>query len=53
MSLSARSPLAQVFNDMHGLLVGVAKNYCLKTKARCEQCPLQSLLPQNGVNPGL
>jgi endonuclease-3 related protein len=53
MSLSARPPLAQVFNDMHGLLVGVGKNYCLKSEARCEQCPLQSLLPQNRVNPGL
>jgi endonuclease III related protein len=30
MSLATRSPLAQVFNDMHGLIVGVGKRYCLK-----------------------
>ena len=53
MSLATRSPLAQVFNDMHGLLVGVGKNYCLKSVARCEQCPLLPLLPRIGVNPGL
>jgi endonuclease-3 related protein len=53
MSLASRSPLTQVFNDMHGLLVGVGKTYCLKSAARCEQCPLRSLLPQDWVNPGL
>ena len=53
MSLASRSPLAQVFNDMHGLLVGVGKSYCLKSAARCDRCPLQPLLPQNQVNPGL
>lgn len=53
MSLSPRSPLTQVFNDMHGLLVSVGKDYCLKSAAQCEQCPLRPLLPQNGVNPGL
>ena len=53
MSLSSRSPLAQAFNDMHGLLVGVGKNYCLKSAAQCEQCPLRPLLPQDWVNPGL
>jgi endonuclease-3 related protein len=45
MSLSSRSPQAQVFNDMHGMLVGVGKLYCLKSAARCEQCPLRHLLP--------
>ncbi len=53
MSLYSRSPLAQVFNEMHGLLVGLGKNYCMKSVPRCEQCPLRSLLPQNPVNPGL
>lgn len=53
MSLTSRSPLAQVFNDMHGVLVGVGKNYCLKSAARCEECPLRPLLPQNTLNPGL
>ncbi len=53
MSLSARPPAAQVFNEMHGLLVGVGKNYCLKSAPRCEHCPLRPLLPQVSVNPGL
>ena len=46
MSLAARSPLAQVFNEMHGLIVGAGKQYCLKSKAQCEQCPLGPLLPK-------
>ena len=45
MSLAIRSPLAQVFNEMHGLIVGVGKQYCLKSKLQCEQCPLKPLLP--------
>lgn len=45
MSLAARSPLAQIYNDMHGLIVGVGKHYCLKAKPHCEQCPLQRFLP--------
>lgn len=40
MSTARRSELAQVFNEMHGLIVGVGKNYCLASKALCEQCPL-------------
>ncbi len=46
MSLAKRSPLAQVYNDMHGLIVGVGKHYCLKASPRCEQCPLRKFLPQ-------
>lgn len=45
MSTASRTPLAQVFNEMHGLLVGVGKNYCKKSQMRCEQCPLQKFLP--------
>ena len=45
MSLAKRSPLAQVFNEMHGLIVGVGKQYCLKSTLQCEECPLKSLLP--------
>jgi endonuclease-3 related protein len=45
MSLAKRPPLAQVFNEMHGLIVGVGKKYCTKSKPRCEECPLKSLLP--------
>jgi endonuclease-3 related protein len=45
MSLAARSPLAQVFNEMHGLIVSAGKHYCLKSKAHCDHCPLGPLLP--------
>jgi endonuclease-3 related protein len=41
-----RSELVQTFNDMHGLIVRVGKNYCLKSQPRCEQCPLQKYLPK-------
>jgi len=46
MSQSSRTPLTRVFNEMHGLLVGVGKNYCLKSQMRCEECPLQKYLPK-------
>jgi len=45
MSCANRSAQAQIFNDMHGLLVGVGKHYCLKAKPSCEQCPLRRFLP--------
>lgn len=45
MSRANRAPLAQLYNDMHGLLVAVGKNYCLKSKPHCENCPLQKYLP--------
>jgi endonuclease-3 related protein len=46
MSLANRVPLAQAFNEMHGLIVGVGKNYCTKSKPRCDECPLKHLLPR-------
>jgi endonuclease-3 related protein len=46
MSLAKRSPIAQVYNDMHGLIVGVGKNYCLKSQPKCEECPLRGFLPK-------
>ncbi len=49
MSTAKRSALAQIYNEMHGLIVGVGKSYCLKSKPRCEQCPLQSFLPQTSI----
>jgi endonuclease III related protein len=45
MSCAKRSAQAQIFNDMHGLLVGVGKHYCLKAKPNCEECPLKKFLP--------
>ena len=46
MSLANREPLAQIFNDMHGLIVGVGKQYCVKSNPRCNECPLRYLLPE-------
>jgi endonuclease-3 related protein len=46
MSTAPRTALAQVYNDMHGLIVGVGKSYCLKSQPRCELCPLQKFLPE-------
>ncbi len=45
-SEATRTPPVQVFNEMHGLLVGVGKNYCLKSQMRCDLCPLQEFLPK-------
>lgn len=45
MSAATRTPTAQVYNEMHGLCVQVAKHYCLKQEPNCAQCPLRSLLP--------
>jgi len=45
VSMAGRPALAQVFNEMHGLLVGVAKHYCLKSQPECDDCPLRKLLP--------
>ena len=48
MSTAKRTAVAQVYNEMHGLIVGVGKNYCRKSKALCEACPLQNFLPRRG-----
>jgi endonuclease III related protein len=45
MSAAKRTALAQVYNEMHGLIVGVGKNYCNKSQPRCDGCPLQCFLP--------
>jgi len=46
MSTGSRSAAVQVFNEMHGLIVGVGKNYCKKSQPECEQCPLKKFLPE-------
>src|SRR5216683_2494926 len=46
MSAARRTALTQVYNEMHGLLVGVGKNYCRKSQAKCDECPLQRFLPR-------
>ena len=45
MSTAHRTALVQVYNEMHGLIVGVGKNFCRKAKPACEECPLQKFLP--------
>jgi endonuclease III related protein len=48
-SMLPRPELAQVFNEMHGLLVGVGKNFCLKRAPNCGQCPLGRYLPESAA----
>jgi endonuclease III related protein len=45
VSTAKRTAQAQVYNEMHGLIVGVGKNYCRKSQAHCDDCPLQRFLP--------
>jgi endonuclease-3 related protein len=33
------------YNEFHGLIVNVGKNWCRTQKPRCEECPLQPFLP--------
>jgi len=44
MSSADRSPLSQVYNEMHGLFVQVGKHYCQKSEPKCEVCPLGPML---------
>ena len=43
-SAARRTALTQVYNEMHALLVGVGKKYCLKAAPKCDGCPLQVFL---------
>jgi endonuclease-3 related protein len=43
MSSSARSALAQHYNELHALIVRVGNHYC-RTKPSCQGCPLQPFL---------
>ena len=45
MSTAQRTALAQVYNEMHGLIVGVGKHFCRKSQPQCDMCPLQPFLP--------
>jgi endonuclease-3 related protein len=47
MSTAKRTTLTQVYNDMHGLIVGVGKFYCRKSQPQCDGCPLQKFLPRS------
>jgi endonuclease-3 related protein len=46
MSTASRAPLAQVYNEMHGLFVQLGKHYCHKQQPKCEVCPLGAMLPR-------
>jgi len=37
----------KLFNEFHALIVNTGKNWCRKSVARCEECPLRPLLPAN------
>jgi endonuclease III related protein len=43
MSSSARTELAQHYNELHALIVRVGNHYC-RAKQICEGCPLQTFL---------
>jgi endonuclease-3 related protein len=45
MSAANRTALTQVYNEMHGLIVGVGKHYCKKSQPVCDGCTLQKFLP--------
>lgn len=42
VSATPQPPQVQVLNEMHALIVGIGKNFCLKSEARCEECPLKN-----------
>lgn len=37
---------SRLFNEYHASLVRVAKNWCKRSKANCETCPLSTFLPE-------
>lgn len=45
ISTERRTALVQIYNEMHGLIVGVGKHFCGKSQPRCDMCPLQPFLP--------
>ncbi len=45
MSVAKRDVIVQLFNEMHGLIVAVGKNFCKRSQPECERCPLQKFLP--------
>jgi endonuclease III related protein len=40
---------AALYNEYHALLVRVGKDYCKRSVAHCESCPLAEFLPESGV----
>jgi len=46
MSEATRSPLAQIYNEAHALIVAAGKSHCGKSQPKCDGCPLQAFLPR-------
>jgi endonuclease-3 related protein len=40
---------ASLYNEYHALLVRVGKDFCRRSLARCDGCPLAEFLPSGGV----
>ena len=38
----------RMYNEFHALLVRVGKDFCRKSKPKCEECPLREMLPAGG-----
>ena len=38
----------RMYNEFHALLVRVGKDFCRKSKPKCEECPLREMLPSGG-----
>jgi endonuclease-3 related protein len=39
---------APMFNEYHALIVNLGKQFCKKSKALCDACPLRTMLPKGG-----
>ena len=46
MSTAHRTALVQVYNEMHGLIVGVGKNHCGKSQPKCDGLSFTTFLPE-------
>jgi endonuclease III related protein len=40
---------APMYNEYHALLVRIGKDYCKRSAAHCESCPLAEFLPPDGI----
>lgn len=38
----------RMYNEFHALIVHLGKDFCRKTKPKCDACPLQDFLPKGG-----
>ena len=43
-------PDSELFAEYHALILALAKTYCRKSVALCNQCPLREYLPSGAVN---